>query len=75
MVMVAVFWHAKVLLLVEYLEKSYTISEAYCADLFRQLREKEHLGWEADKTIALPSGHCPSPQVQNSHGCHPGLQV
>lgn len=54
-VMVSVFWNARGILLVDYLEKGHTIKGTYYADLLRQL-------WEKIKKIRRGSSgeECPS---------------
>ena len=39
-VMVSIFWDAEGVLLVDYLDKGHTFTEAYYVDLLRQLREE-----------------------------------
>ena len=58
--MASIFWDAKGVLLVDYLDKGHIITGAYFADLLRQLWEKNQTdsAWKADKKTALPPGQC-----------------
>ena len=60
--MASIFWDVEGVLLVDYPDKGHTITEAYYADLLRQLGEKNQVdsAWKANTRSDLPSGQLKS---------------